>query len=141
VSLDAVLRRCLSLVEGRRGYGDLEESIREEIVKLESRQAIRSRAFERRAAVEGEKFLWPVSDGVGGTDVEMVVRAKSPGEEGRWWCLPCGVACAHNLEKDSHCAGPAPRGVKRRLLLSLGDARSRHVLAWRNYTSGHVEVP
>lgn len=141
MSLDAVLRRCLSLVEGRRGYGDLEEALRAEIDALERRQTVRSRAFERRAAVEGERFLWTEGGAAAGADVELVVRAKSDGKEGRWWCITCGVCCEHNLDKDLHCAGPAPRGRERRLVLSLGDARARHVLAWRNFSSGHVEVP
>ena len=140
MSLPAVLRRAISVLEGEgsRRHRDLLEELRREVDKLESRKIVRTRAFERRVAVEGEKFVWKQ----GGSDIELEVRPKTEGDEGKWWCISCGVVCDHQLDRDLHCQKPGKRGFpKRRLRLELGDVRARHVLAWRNFCSGTVEVP
>lgn len=140
MSLHSVLRRAIAVIEGDgfRRHRDLLDELRRELDRLEMRQVVRSRAFERRAAVEGEKFVWKE----GSTDIELEVRPKTPGDEGRWWCVSCGVVCEHQLDRDLHCQEPGKRGFpKRRLRLELGDVRARHVLAWRNFCSGTVEVP
>ena len=148
MSLHSVLRRAIAVIEGDgfRRHRDLLDELRKELDRLEMRQVVRSRAFERRAAVEGEKFVWmegdPGSGDASGMEVEMEVRPASPGKEGRWWCLSCGKVLEHNLDRDLHCQGSAPRGFpNRRLRLELGDHRARHVLGWRNFSSGFVEVP
>lgn len=165
VSLPAVLRRAIAVLEddGFRRHRDLLEELRKELDQLEARQVVRSRAFERRAAVEGEKFVWMEGDPDSGMEVEMEVRPASPGKEGRWWCISCGKVLAHNLDRDMHCqkkeadsqqltasdpdldparaASRKPQASFRRLTLELGDHRARHVLGWRNFSSGFVEVP
>jgi len=142
VSLPAVLRRAISVLEGDRRYRDLVGELRGEVEKLESRRTVRRSLCERRPAVEGEKFVWREA-GVGGShEIELEVRPKSPGDEGLWLCLSCGVSLEHNLDKDLHCQGGGKRGFPRRQMrLELGDHRARHVLGWRNFSSGFVEVP
>jgi hypothetical protein len=146
--LVAVMRRAISCLEceGRRKYGDLIEDLEREVSQLERRKTMRNRAHERRPAVEGEKFKWPIrgpeAEAAGTDEIEMVVRAKAPGDDGRWWCISCGAQCEHDLDKDMHCQKGGKRGFgRRKLTLELGDHRAAHVLAWRNFQTGHVEVP
>jgi hypothetical protein len=139
VTLPSTLARALAVVEGLRGHRDLADELRRELEKIEERQKVRSVVHERRAAVEGEKFLWREGDT---TEHELVVRPASPGREGRWWCISCGVAFADNLDRDLHCGKGGKHGHgRRKITFELGDKRARHVLAWRNWATGQVEVP
>ena len=140
MSLSTVLRRAVAVLEGDRRYRDLVEELLKEADRLEQRQTVRKQKYGRRAAVVGEKFLWPGSGMDEGHDVEMEVRAKAEGDGGKWLCISCGVALSHNLEKDLHCSG-TERSRTRRLSFELGDERAAHVLAWSNFVTGHVEVP
>lgn len=138
MTLPATLARALAVVEGLRGHRDLEDELRRELQKVEERQQIRRASHERRAAVEGEAFLW--RDGDYG-DHELLVRPSSPGKSGRWLCIACGVQFTDNLDRDLHCSRPAVSKKKRRVVRELGDVKARHVLAWRNWATGQVEVP
>ena len=134
MSLGAVLRRCLSLVEGRREYEDLHADLEREIFELERRRPVHPWAQERRSAVEGEQFFWPEAG------VELRVRRKTLTVEGRWWCISCGTAHEHQMDLDRHCGGPLLREDSC-LRVELGDRGVRHVIAWRSFVSGQVEVP
>jgi hypothetical protein len=137
VSLPATLRRALGVVEGSRRHEDLASELRSEIAKLERRQSVKAGRHDRRPAEAGERFAWKE----GGASIELVVREKGPGTEGRWWCISCGEVLEHNLAKDLHCQGRGKRRADRRMTFETGDRRARHVLAWRNFQTGHVEVP
>jgi hypothetical protein len=139
VSLSATLRRAIAVLEGDRRYRDLVEELRIEADQLERRQTVRKQKYGRRPAVVGEKFLWPATGAMDET-VEEVVREKAEGDRGIWFCISCGASFTHNLEKDLHCSHSV-RTKARRITLELGDTRAAHVLAWRNFQTGHVEVP
>ena len=95
---------------------------------------------DRRAAVEGEVFSYdkrfqtiPACRG------EHTIAPKGDGgERGQWVCISCGVPLENPIDKDSHCATPKPK--KSLLKATLGEP-ARHVLAWRSFTTGRVEVP
>lgn len=135
MSLTTVLMRAISVLEGHRTYQNLVSELRKELQVLERREEVRQEKDAVRVALEGEEFYWME----GGEQVVMRVREKSPGEQGRWWCIACGVAFEHNLQKDVHCQSPAAEG--RKLKREFGDATMRHVLAWSNFATGMVEEP
>lgn len=37
-------------------------------------------------------------------DVPTTVEAKSPGEDGRWFCITCGYFPMHNMDAWSHAS-------------------------------------
>lgn len=137
MSLLAVLRRAISVLEGDRRYRQLVLDLYRELEALELREEVRRREEAIRPAEEGERFLW-TPDGCR-RPVELVVRAKSNGDEGRWYCIACGEAFEHQLGKNLHCQ--RERAKERQIVHEMGDTGAAHVLAWRNWCSGYVEVP
>lgn len=138
MSLCTTLRRALEVVEQRpRQYEDLIEELRKEIEKLEQRASVRAEKKERRAALAGETFRRREGE----TEFVTTVHEKFPGKDGRWICISCGQACEHQIDLDLHCRKPGLPKRHRMLLNELGDASVRHVLAWWNFATGHVEVP
>lgn len=112
-------------------------------------QAKRAELPDRRPALEGEIFYVPsgymgrilVGRDAGGA---CEVHAKSVGgspDNGQWICISCCVPLAHNWEKDSHCE--TTRRGKSHLVGNppAGTPDAKHVLAWRSFDSGKVEVP
>jgi hypothetical protein len=103
---------------------------------------------DRRAAIEGEKFLHKPAR----HEAEMpramakaiceptigTVAPRGPGNDGRWYCLSCGELLLNNLEKDLHCDRRQSKNSK--LIESLGEP-AKHVLGWFSHTSGTIEVP
>ncbi len=94
---------------------------------------------DRRTAVEGEVFTYAkkfqhheVCQG------EFTVVAKGEGNEGQWVCISCGEPIENQLMKDCHCHGK--RKGASRLIKDLGTP-ALHVLAWRSFVSGMIEVP
>ena len=93
----------------------------------------------RRAAVEGETFTYSSRiPGFHALTGEHTVCAKSEGNAGQWVCIACGEPLANNFEKDSHCES---RPSRLRMILTEKGPRTAHVLAWRSFNSGKVEVP
>lgn len=102
---------------------------------------------DRRRAIQGEIFLVSDpqltrhlidSDEPGCCEV----HPKSDGKNGQWFCISCCVPLQHNMAKDTHCEGPAPR--KSAIVnpsVEDGQTPAKHVLAWRSFDSGKIEVP
>lgn len=138
MSLSTTLRRALTALEQRpRQYEDLIEELRLEIDKLERRASVRAEKKERRPALAGETFLRREGE----AEMLTVVHEKFPGKDGRWLCISCGYVCEHQLDRDLHCQRQGMPKGERRLKIELGDSAVRHVLAWWNFSTGHVEVP
>lgn len=138
MSLSTTLRRALTALEQRpRQYEDLIEELRLEIDKLERRADVLAEKKERRAAVAGETFRRVVGE----AELSTEVHEKFPGKDGRWLCISCGYVCEHQLDRDLHCKTQGLARKQRRIVNELGDASVRHVLAWWNFSTGHVEVP
>lgn len=95
---------------------------------------------DRRSALPGEKFtyaerflqIYPWARG------EITVADKGDGNSGQWVCISCGTPLENQIDKDNHCRGKAPK--KTCLKNALG-VPARHVLAWRSFVSGEIEMP
>ena len=87
-----------------------------------------------RAAVAGETFAFRYH--FPGQTFE--VRPKGDGNNGQWVCLTCGLPLANQLEKDVHTGEKKPHVS--RMTVTIG-APAKHVLAWRSFISGEIEVP
>lgn len=101
--------------------------------------------LDRRAAVLGEVFYVKdrtLARALIGLDAgSCEVSPKTEGQAGQWICISCAVPLASNFEKDSHCE-TTRRGKS--CLIGLppaGTPDAKHVLAWRSFDSGKVEVP
>lgn len=94
---------------------------------------------DRRAAVEGERFTYEKRfQNIPACRGEQTVAAKGDGNRGQWVCISCGVPLSNPLEKDTHCHGPK---AKKSLLKNVLGEPALHVLAWRSFTTGQIEVP
>jgi hypothetical protein len=52
-------------------------------------------------------------------------------------CISCGVPIENQIMKDNHCRGWSGPS---QIIKELGSP-AKHVLAWRSYISGQIEVP
>lgn len=55
---------------------------------------------------------------------QEVVLEKSPGNAGQWFCIDCGLSPENNMQMWGH-----------------QEAKPKHRIAWRSFTSGLVEEP
>jgi hypothetical protein len=97
---------------------------------------------DRRSAEAGEQFYVTASHlqrplGVTDASTPVTVQPKTAGTEGQWICISCCIPIESQFAKDTHCDERAPR----KSALVKPDARARHVLAWRSFKTGNVEVP
>lgn len=95
---------------------------------------------DRRKAEVGEPYA--LKNYAGKPFITGTVKPKTEGQAGQWCCISCGVVLGNNLEKDIHCGRPRARNSQDK----PGGAKApgqkaKHVLAWRSFDSGEVEVP
>ena len=57
---------------------------------------------------------------------------------GQWICITCSVPLENQLQKDTHIDSSAPR---KSAMVTLKGPPARHILAWRSFDSGELEVP
>lgn len=60
----------------------------------------------------------------GGHAVETIVRPKTEGNAGQWFCIDCGELPQNNMGAWGHA-----------------EAHPKHRFAWRNFKSGELEEP
>lgn len=95
--------------------------------------------LDRRGALAGETFVYAAKfQNIPACRGELEVFPKSEGTKGQWVCISCGVPCENQIDKDNHCHLNPPK--KTNLKTKLGIS-AKHVLAWRSFDSGNVEVP
>lgn len=105
----------------------------------------KEKMLDRRPAAEGENF-W-VEDVslartlIGSNEPGLCeVKPKTGGDRGQWFCITCCQPLQNNFDKDSHCQKPAPRKSATRDL-DPTQPKAKHILAWRSFESGKLEVP
>jgi hypothetical protein len=89
-----------------------------------------------RVAIAGEKFTF--AGHLAGMD-EQEVHPKGEGNSGQWICCSCGLAFSTQIEKDLHAFGSKP-SRRNHMTVTLGP-KAKHILAWRSFVSGLIEVP